>query len=161
VQQQLGERGQRRERTVLYAPRLVQRRAVGNLGTQQQLPEAQERPTEEQAIPLQPVGTARSRSLCAAMEESMWQLKEVQSVGTPVGMTRAGAAAQGDLCGAVPEQWALWYGAVLEQCWESCSLWEAHAGSVCEGWHAVGGTHMEQGSHEVTLKEQQKLSIMN
>lgn len=26
------------------------------------------------------------------------------------------AATHGDLCGAVPEGWALWYGAILEQC---------------------------------------------
>lgn len=66
----------------------------------------------------------------------------------------------------VPTGWALQYRHMLEHPpailrLNSCSLWEAHAGSVWEGWHAVGGTHMEQGSHEVTLKEQQKLSIMN
>lgn len=34
-----------------------------------------------------------------------------------------------------PEGWAPWYRAVLEQCSKCCSLWEAHAGSVREGWH--------------------------
>ena len=27
---------------------------------------------------------------------------------------------------SVPEGWALRYGAMLGQCWESCSLWETH-----------------------------------
>jgi len=34
----------------------------------------------------------------------------------------------GNSAGAVPEQWALWYRAVLEQCLKSCGLWEAHVG---------------------------------
>jgi len=58
-------------------------------------------------------------------------------VGTPAGAARAGAAVRGDPCGAVPERGAVWYGAVLEQCWESCSLWEAHA--ICSGWMACCG----------------------
>jgi len=39
-----------------------------------------------------------------------------------------------------PEGWALGYRAVLEQCLESCSLWEGHAGSVQEVWHPTGVT---------------------
>ena len=35
--------------------------------------------------------------------------------------------------------WTLWYRAMLEQCLESCSLWEAQARSACEGWYPVGG----------------------
>jgi len=46
------------------------RRAGGGApGTQQQFPEAQERPMEDQAVPLQPMGTARSASPYATMDE--------------------------------------------------------------------------------------------
>jgi len=46
----------------------------------------------------------------------------------------------GNLCREVPEGWTLWYGVTVEQCLESCSLWEAHVGSVWEGRHPMGGT---------------------
>lgn len=48
--------------------------------------------------------------------------------------------------GALPQGWALWCGTVLEQGLESCSLWEAHAGSAGEGqrWHPWEGPHVEQ-----------------
>ena len=36
---------------------------------EQQFPAAQEGPTEEQNIPLQPLGTAQNRSPCASMKE--------------------------------------------------------------------------------------------
>lgn len=39
---------------------------------------------------------------------------------------------------------ALWGEAMLEQCSESCDLWEAHMGSVGEGQHLVGQRHTEQ-----------------
>jgi len=45
------------------------RRTGGAPGKEQQLPAAQERPTEEQAVPLQPMGTTWSRSPHAATEE--------------------------------------------------------------------------------------------
>jgi len=54
--------------------------------------------------------------------------------------TNITTTAHGDPCGAVPEGWALGYRAVLQQCWESCSLWEGHAGSVQEVWHPTGVT---------------------
>jgi len=79
---------------------------------------------------------------------------------TPAGAARAGAAARGKepavgqegwrschpwgYAGAVPEGWHLWDGAVLVQCWESCGLWEAHAGSVQEGLCPMGRSHPEQ-----------------
>ena len=92
---------------------------------------------EEQAIPLQPTDTTWSRSPCAAMEESTVQQwmrpggatahgeplqeqpgPELQPMGrSPQWVRKAGGAtAGGDLCGAVPEGSALWYGAMLEQC---------------------------------------------
>jgi len=80
------------------------------------------------------------------------------ALGTPAGAARAGAAAREDRCRAVPERWAPWYGALLEQCWESCSLWETHAGSVQEGRHAVGGIHVERRQRE-TMEEQQRPSV--
>jgi len=43
--------------------------AGGAPGIEQKLPEAKERPTEEQAVPLQPTGTTWGRCPCAAMEE--------------------------------------------------------------------------------------------
>jgi len=52
---------------------------------------------------------------------------------------------------------SLWYGAMLGQHLESCSLWEARAESVGEGWHAAGGSHVEQGQR-VAMKKQ---SIMD
>lgn len=46
------------------------------------------------------------------------------------------------LYGAAPEGWVLWHRAVLEQCLESHSLWDAHMGSVWEG------SHVEQGQSD-------------
>lgn len=37
-----------------------------------------------------------------------------------------GAAACGELCGPAPEGWPCEYETVLEQCLETCSVWEAH-----------------------------------
>jgi len=40
---------------------------------------------------------------------------------------------------------------MLEQCLESCSLWEAHTRSVLEGWHPAAGTtrwSREESDHE-------------
>lgn len=71
-----------------------------------------------------------------------------------------GAAAHGgpqkELWGPVleqctPERWALWGSPTMEQCQESCSLWEVHAGSAGEGQHPVGRTHTEQWQR-VTMK---------
>lgn len=70
--------------------------------------------------------------------------------GGACGAAWARTATCGDPCGAP------WYGAALEQCWESCSLWEAHTGSVQEGlW--VGPTWR---GGRVTMEEQQKQSVM-
>ena len=44
------------------------RRAGDALCVEQMLPAAQDRAMEVQAVPLQPMGTAWSRSACAAME---------------------------------------------------------------------------------------------
>jgi len=51
-----------------------------------------------------------------------------------------------------PGGWAPCYGAVLEQCLVSCSLWEGHMGLVWEGQHLWEGPHMEQGQRE-TVEE--------
>ena len=50
-------------------PGQCRRRPEGALGKEQKLPAAQERPTEEQAVSLQPMGAVWSRSPHAAMEE--------------------------------------------------------------------------------------------
>ena len=64
-----------------------------------------------------------------------------------------GSCTHGDSVGqCAPEWWAPWYGVMLEQCWESCSLWEGYAGSVWEGQHLWEGPHMEQGQRE-TVEE--------
>ena len=42
------------------------------------------------------------------------------------GRRAEGAAVHRDLCGAPPDGWALWYRAMLKQCLESYSLWEAN-----------------------------------
>ena len=51
---------------------------------------------------------------------------ELQPVESSLLWSRStgGLTIHGNLCGAVPEAWALWYRAVLERCLESCSLWE-------------------------------------
>ena len=54
-------------------PGQCRRRAGGVPGAERQLPAAQERAMEEQAVPLQPMVTTRSRSPCVAMEEPMGQ----------------------------------------------------------------------------------------
>lgn len=54
--------------------------AEGAPGTEQKLPAAQDRPMEEQSVPLQSMGTTQSRSPCAAMEEptvQQWLRPEV------------------------------------------------------------------------------------
>jgi len=56
------------------------------------------------------------------------------------GRRAGGAAACWATAGGVPVGWALWYGAMFRQCWETSSLWEAHMGSAGEGQHPVGGT---------------------
>jgi len=92
---------------------------------EQQLPAARERPTEEQAVLLQPTGTTQSRSPCEAMEEPtvqqrMWseggtaQGESLQSSPGPelqpmerslmVGRRAGGAAACRDLCWSSPRR---------------------------------------------------------
>ena len=56
-----------------YSPASTQVSTGGAPGTQQQLPAAQERPTEEQAILPQPTGTAQSRSPYATTEKPTGQ----------------------------------------------------------------------------------------
>lgn len=75
----------------------------------QQLPAAQEEPTEEQAIPLQPAGTTGSRSLCShrgahsVVVDAAWR---GYSLWIPLQeQPPAKTAAPGDPCGAVPEGW--------------------------------------------------------
>ena len=60
----------------------------------------------------------------------------------------AGAAAHGGprLVQFALEGWTPWYGPMLEQFLKSCCLWEAHAGSVREGRHPMGGTPCGAGS---------------
>lgn len=60
---------------------------------------------------------------------------------------------------AVPEGWAPQYEALLEQCLESCSLWEVHVGSVWEGQHPCEGASVEQWQR-VTTEEQERRSVM-
>ena len=58
-----------------------------------------------------------------------------------------GAAARGGpvLEQSAPEGWTPWYEAMWEQFWKSCCLWEAHARSVQQGLHPVGGTPQRRG----------------
>ena len=49
---------------------------------------------------------------------------------------------------------------MLEQCLESCSLWEAHMGSDWEGRHPMRETEVELGQR-VTMEEQHRQSVMN
>ena len=60
----------------------------------------------------------------------------------------AGAAAHGGprLEQFAPDGWTPWYRAMWEQFLKNCCLWEAHAGSVREGWHPVGGTPCGTGA---------------
>ena len=127
--------------------------AKGAAGAEQKLPAAQEEPMEEQVVPLQPVGAMQSKSPCAAMEEPMmWQWMRPEGVWSPHRRSpglklqpterspwwgrRVGGTHAGEIH---PWGWALWYRAMLEQCLETCSLWEACLGSLWEGWHPVRG----------------------
>lgn len=65
AQQQLGERGEKRGRSSLAASKV---RAGGDPCVEQKPLAAQERPVEEEAVPLQPMDATQSRSH-AAMEE--------------------------------------------------------------------------------------------
>ena len=128
-------------------PGQCRRRAGGAPGAEQQLPAAQERPTEEQAVLLQPTGITRRRSPHAAMEEPTGQQWMGPQGGTahgyPAGTVQAAPATReeqsavgqegqemacGDPCRAV-RSWRVGpiHRAVLEQCLESYSLYEAHA----------------------------------
>lgn len=48
----------------------------------------------------------------------------------------------------------------VEQCLESCAPWGTHTGSDREGWHPVGGSHMEKGQR-VAMKKCQRKRVMN
>ena len=134
MQQQLGEGSKKLRAAALQAPR----RAGGARGAEQQLRAAQERPTEEQAVPPQTVGATQSRSPCAATKEPT-----VQQRMRPEGATAHGCPHRnspgpellpvGKACGggAAPMR---------------ISLWEAHAGSAGEGWHPMGGTPCRAGA---------------
>lgn len=52
----------------------------------------------------------------------------------------------GTYAGATPEGWASYYRAMLEQCLESCSPWEAHVGSVWKGQYSRGRPMWSRGT---------------
>ena len=92
---------------------------------------------EEQAVPLQPMGTKWSRSPSTAIVQQWIRSEGSTAHGHPLqeqskwGKRSGGTAAHEDLSEAVPVGWVLWYDPMLEPCWESCSLWQACAdGSV-------------------------------
>lgn len=129
-----------------------------------------------QVVSLQPTGTMQKRSPCADMEEPRVQRwtrpKGGTSHGYPCRNTHGqscrlcgaafGGAGRlgellpvGNLYRAVPEEWVLWYGVMLEPCLESYSLWEAHVRSAWEGQHPMGGTAGGAGAesdHEVLVE---------
>lgn len=115
----------------------------------QAFPTAQEKPTVEQAVPLQPMDTTRSRSSHAAMEEptgQQWMRPEggMAHAEPTQELAQRGAAVwqegSGSCCpwGPMLEQFLKDGPHSMELCW-SCNLREACAGSVWEGRHPVGG----------------------
>ena len=82
VQQQLGEGSERWERTA----RRAEVGAGGAPGTRQRLPAARERPTEERAVPLQPMDVAAGAARAGAAARGEWPA---------VGRTAGGAAPVG------------------------------------------------------------------
>lgn len=66
----------------------------------------------------------------------LWQ----GTVTHPEQLKAGGSATRGDLCEAVPKEWA------MELCWESFSISEAQRGSVQEGWHPMRGTSHGTGA---------------
>ena len=117
---------------------------------------------EGAGCPLKPLGTTPSRSPHATTEEptgQQWMRSEGATAhrcprrsslrlelllleSSPRWGRRAWGAVPmwNSVEQCAPEGWAPWYGVMLEQCWESCSLWEGQAGSVHEGSYPMGGT---------------------
>lgn len=92
----------------------------------------------------------------------MWNRFVHATMEKPAGqrqMRPEGGTAHGGPCGAVHERWALSYIAMLEQRWESCSLWENHTGSVQEGWLTVGMTHVEQRLGMTHVEQRQRMTM--
>ena len=131
-----------RDKQALSLQGQCRRKAGAASGTEQKLPAAQERSTEEQAVPCSPWTPCRA-DLHVQPWKSPWcssgcGLKEVQP-------TESSLLWRLMLEQHAPKGWTLWYRAMLEQCLESCSLREAHTGSVWEGQHPMEGHHMKQG----------------
>jgi len=132
-----------RDKQALSLQGQCRRKAGAASGTEQKLPAAQERPTVEQAVPCSPWTLCRA-DLHVQPWKSPWcssgcGLKEVQP-------TESSLLWRLMLEQHAPKGWTLWYRAMLEQCLESCSLREAHTGSVWEGQHPMGGTPHEAGA---------------
>jgi len=70
VKQQLGERGGKWKRN---SPAYCKVSAGGAPDVEQKFPAAEERPMEEQAVPLQPMGITQSRTSSEVMEKSREQ----------------------------------------------------------------------------------------
>lgn len=98
----------------------------------------QMRPTVEQAVSLQPTGTMQGTYPCSATEESVvcWWIGPGGGLcpwRTPTGAPQPRAV----VC---REQLM-----VGQEGWGSSCLWEAQLGSIQEGGHPLGETHVEQG----------------
>lgn len=116
-----------------HGPAGTEVRAGGASGAERRLPAAQERRTEERAVPRSPRAPRRAEPIPASgrggARGQRWMRSEGRSAPgrgcSPWGRARGGAegrgaAARGEQRGAAPEGRALRYGAVLERRWESC-----------------------------------------
>ena len=57
-----------------------------------------------------------------------WNRAAAHGEEPPLGQEGWGSCLLWGCAGAAPEEWALCDGAVLEQCWKSCGLWEINTG---------------------------------
>ena len=121
------EKVKKHERNISAATKVS---AGGAPDTEQRLPAAQEKPLVEQDVPLQPMGTTQA-DLCVQPWRSPWcssglRPERATAHGEPPqehpgpklqtegrilqwGRRAGGAATSGEVCGAVPEGWALCY----------------------------------------------------
>lgn len=172
--QQLGERSKKMWEKQPCSHQGQSRRKAGCAPGMEKFPEAQERPTVEQAVPLQCMGTIRCRSPHATLEEPV-----VQQCIWPEGCTVHGEHLQGQGLGWSRSLWGAACGGAgglgelppIETALEHCpkdglsvmGLWEDYIASV---WNQYRTAYSERNptlgqEKSITVKEQQRKGAMD